>query len=106
MNAGYLITRSAYYFPDRVAFVIDGQSISYRELNLRINKLANGLLSLGLKKGERVGLLFHNSLAYLESYLALYKARLVWVSLTARLHPSAIRGMIEDSGALVLIHGP
>ncbi len=106
MNVGYLITRSAYYFPDRVAFVIDGQSISYRELNRRINKLANGLLSLGLKKGDRVGLLFHNSLAYLESYLALYKAGLVWVRLNARLHSSEIKGMIEDSGALVLIHGP
>jgi acyl-CoA synthetase (AMP-forming)/AMP-acid ligase II len=106
MNVGYLITRSSYYFPDRIAFVIDGQSISYRELNERINKLANALLSLGIKKGDRVGLLFHNSLAYLESYLALYKAGLVWVRLNARLHPSEIKGMLEDSGAQVLIHGP
>jgi acyl-CoA synthetase (AMP-forming)/AMP-acid ligase II len=106
MNVGYLMTRSSYYFPDRIAFVIDGQPISYHELNRRINKLANALLSFGLKKGDRVGLLFHNSLAYLESHLALYKAGLVWVRLNARLHPSEIKGMIEDSGALVLIHGP
>ncbi|NWG02627.1 MAG: long-chain fatty acid--CoA ligase [Syntrophaceae bacterium] len=106
MNAGYLITRSAYYFPERKAFVIDGQSISYRELNGRVNRLANALLSLGLKKGDRVALLFHNSLSYLESYLALYKSGFVWVRLNARLHPSEIKGMIEDSGALVLIHGP
>ena len=106
MNVGYLITRSAYYFSDRVAFVIDGQPISYHELNRRINKLANGLLSLGLKKGDRVGLLFHNSLAYLESHLALYKAGLIWVRLNARLHSSEIKGMIEDSGAQALIHGP
>jgi len=106
MNVGYLVTRSSHYFPDRTAFVIDGQPISYPELNRRINKLANGLLSLGLKKGDRVGLLFHNSLAYLESYLALYKAGLVWVRLNARLHPSEIKGIIEDSGAQVLIHGP
>ena len=106
MNAGYLITRSAHYFPERTAFVIDGQPISYADLNRRINKLANALLSLGLKKGDRVGLLFHNSLAYLESYLALYKAGLIWVRLNARLHPSEIQGMIEDSGAQALIHGP
>lgn len=105
MNAGYLITRSAHYFPERTAFVIDGQSITYRDLNQRVNKLANALLSLGLKKGGRVGLLFHNSLAYLESYLALYKTGLVWVRLNARLHPSEIKGMIEDSGAQVLLHG-
>ncbi len=106
MNAGYLITRSAHFFPERAAFVIDGQPIRYLDLNRRINKLANALLSLGLKKGDRVGLLFHNSLAYLESYFALYKSGLIWVRLNARLHPSEIHGMIEDSGAQVLIHGP
>ncbi len=106
MNAGYLITRGAHYFPERIAFVIDGQPIRYVDLNRRINKLANALLSLGLKKGDRVGLLFHNSLAYLESYLALYKSGLIWVRLNARLHPSEVQGMIEDSGAQALIHGP
>ena len=105
MSAGYLLTRSSRYFPDRTAFVIDGQAISYRNLNRRTNKLANALVSLGLKKGDRVGLLFHNSLAYLESSLALYKAGLIWVRLSARLTPSEIRGMLEDSGALALIHG-
>jgi acyl-CoA synthetase (AMP-forming)/AMP-acid ligase II len=106
MNVGYLITRSAYHFPNRIAFVIDGQPISFQDLNRRINKLANALLYLGLKKSDRVGLLFNNSLAYLESYLALYKAGLVWVRLNSRLHPSEIKGMIQDSGALALIHGP
>ncbi len=106
MNVGYLLTRSAYYFPERIAFVIEGQSITYNELNRRVNRLANSLLSLGLEKGDRVGLLFHNSLAYLESYLAVYKAGLVWVRLNARLHPIELRSMIEDSGAKVLIHGP
>ena len=106
MNAGYLITRSAHYFPHRTAFVIDGKEITYQDLNRRVNKLANALLALHLKKGDRVGLLFHNSFAYLESYLALYKTGLVWVRLNARLHPSEIKKMLEDSGAQVLIHGP
>jgi acyl-CoA synthetase (AMP-forming)/AMP-acid ligase II len=106
MNAGYLLTRSAHYFPNRTAFVIDGQAVTYQDLNRRVNKLANALLFLDLQKGDRVGLLFHNSLAYLESYLALYKSGLVWVRLNARLHPSEIKGMMEDSGAQVLIHGP
>ena len=106
MNTGYLITRSAHYFPNRTAFVIDGQPITYGELNRRVNRLANAFLGLGLKKGDRVGLLFHNSLAYLESYLALYKAGLVWVRLNARLTAAEVRGMLDDSGAAVLVHGP
>jgi long-chain acyl-CoA synthetase len=106
MNAGYLITRSAQYFPERTAFVVEGESKSFRHLNIRVNKLANALLSLGLKKGDRVGLLFHNSFPYLESYLALYKAGLVWVRLNARLKLSEIRRMIQDSETRALVHGP
>ncbi len=106
MNAGYILTRSAHYYPHRNAFVIAGRAVTYLELNRRVNRLANGLLSLGLNKGDRVGLLFHNSWAYLESYLALYKTGLVWVRLNSRLHPSEIKRMWDDSGARVLIHGP
>jgi acyl-CoA synthetase (AMP-forming)/AMP-acid ligase II len=106
VNVGYLLTRSARYFGSRTAFVVEDDPISYDDLNRRVNKLANALLSLGLEKGARVGLLFHNSMAYLETHLALYKAGLVWVRLNARLAPKEIRGMLEDSEAQVLIHGP
>ena len=106
MNTGYLVTRAARYFPGRTAFVIDGRSVSFRELNARVNRLANALLSLGLAKGDRVALLFQNSLAYLESHLALYKAGLVWVRLNSRLTPADLKGMMDDSGARALLHGP
>ena len=106
MNAGYLIARSAQYFPERTAFVIEGESKSFRHLNIRVNKLANALLSLGLEKGDRVGLLFNNSFPYLESYLALYKAGLVWVRLNARFTPSENKSMIQNSETSTLIHGP
>jgi long-chain acyl-CoA synthetase len=106
MNVGYFIARSAQYFPEKTAFVVDGRARSYAELDRRINKLANALLALGLRKGDRVGLLFHNSYGYLESHLALYKAGLVWVRLNARLSSLELKGMMEDSGAVALIHGP
>jgi len=106
MNAGYLIARSAQYFPERTAFVIEGESKSFRHLNIRVNKLSNALLSLGLEKGDRVGLLFNNSFPYLESYLALYKAGLVWVRLNARFTPSENKSMIQNSETSTLIHGP
>jgi long-chain acyl-CoA synthetase len=106
MNAGYLLTRSAHYFGDRKAFVIDDSNVTYRQLNQRVNRLANGLLSLGLQKGDRVALLFNNCMEYLESYLALYKGGLVWVRLNPRLSTKELKRMIQDSGAKVLIRGP
>lgn len=106
MNAGYLLTRSAHYFGNRQAFVIDDSSATYRQLNQRVNRLANGLLSLGMQKGDRVALLFNNCMEYLESYLALYKSGLVWVRLNPRLSTKELKRMIQDSGAKVLIRGP
>lgn len=106
MNVGYLLTRSARYFKDRTAFVIDGVSTTFNQLNRRVNQLANGLLSIGLKKGDRVGLLFHNSYEYLESYFALYKSGFIWVRVNSRLTSEELRNIAKDSGMVALIHGP
>ena len=106
MNVGHILTRTARNFPEREGLVVDGRRLTFRELNERVNRLANALLSQGLKKGDRVGLLFYNSLAYFESYLALYKAGLVWVRLNYRLSSSELINMMKDSQAHVLLHGP
>jgi acyl-CoA synthetase (AMP-forming)/AMP-acid ligase II len=105
MNVGTIISRTATNFPEREGLVVDDRRLTFEELNDRVNKLANALLDAGLKKGDRVGLLFYNSLAYFESYLALYKAGLVWVRLNYRLTPSELVNMMNDSKACVLIYG-
>ena len=106
MNVGYMLTRSAVAFPDKEALVIGDHRLTFSQLNQRVNRLANALLAQGLKKGDRVGLLFFNSLGYLESFLALYKAGLVWVRLNYRLGESELGNMMADSQAVALIHGP
>jgi len=106
MNVGYILTRTAKRFPNREGLVVDGKRLTFKEINERVNQLANALVAKGLKKGDRIGLLFYNSLAYFESYLALYKAGLVWVRLNYRLSPSELINMMKDSQACVLIHGP
>ena len=106
MNVGYMLTRSAVAFPQREALVVEGRRLTYKELNQRVNQLANALLAQGLKKGDRVGLLFYNSLGYFESFLALYKAGLVWVRLNYRLSNAELINMMADSQATAIIHGP
>jgi acyl-CoA synthetase (AMP-forming)/AMP-acid ligase II len=105
MNVGNILARTARTFPEREGLVVEGRRLTFRELNERVNQLADALLAKGLKKGDRVGLLFHNSLAYFESYLALYKAGLVWVRLNHRLTSPELIHMMEDSSASSLILG-
>lgn len=105
MNAGYIMTRSARYFGGNEALLCEGKRLTYRELNAEINALANSFLDLGFKKGDRVGLLFHNSVAYVEAYLALYKAGLVWVRLNYRLTARELAEQMDEAGAVALVHG-
>jgi len=106
MNVGHILTRTAKNFPEREGLIIGGQRLTFKEIDERVNQLANSLLSKGLQKGDGVGLLFYNSLAYFESYLALYKAGLVWVRLNYRLSTSELVNMMRDSQASAIMHGP
>ena len=106
MNIGHILTRTAKNFPEREGLIIGGQRLTFKEINERVNQLANSLLAKGLQKEDRVGLLFYNSLAYFESYLALYKAGLVWVRLNYRLSTSELVNMMRDSQASAIMHGP
>ena len=50
MNVGTLFTKSARTYPERLAIVYGDYELTYRQANERINKLANVLLGLGIKK--------------------------------------------------------
>ena len=62
-NIGSLLTNRALLNPGREAYV-DSQSgvrLSFSELNLRCNRVANSLIELGIKPGDRVALALMNS---------------------------------------------
>ncbi len=73
MPMGDLIRRTAGRVPDKIAFIYDEQTITYREFNRRVNRLANAFLKMSLQKGDRVAVILHNSIEFYEVYLALAK---------------------------------
>ncbi len=79
MTMGEILRRTAYRVPDKTALIMDEKSLTYDQLNRRVNRLAHALLDMSLQPGERVALLTHNSLEYYEIYLALCKTRGVLV---------------------------
>jgi fatty-acyl-CoA synthase len=71
----------------------------------RSSQLANGLLSLGLRKGDRVALLAYNRLEWMELYVALASAGLVAVPINFRLTAPEIAYIIGHSEArAVVVH--
>ena len=74
MTMGDVLRRTAARVPDKTALIMGEDSLTYRQLNRRVNRLANALLGLSLKKGDRVAVLTHNGIPYYECYLALCKS--------------------------------
>ena len=105
MNVRYLIERSVKAHPDRTALVFGDKRLTFSELDNRVNRLANGLLELGIKKGDRVGMLMKNCAEFIETDFALSKTGIVRVPLNARLTGKDHLFMLNDSGAIALIFG-
>ncbi|BBO82031.1 putative long-chain-fatty-acid CoA ligase [Desulfosarcina ovata subsp. sediminis] len=59
--------------PNKEALVMEETSLTYEQLNSRVNRLAHGMLGMSLRKGDRVAVLTHNNIEYYETYLALCK---------------------------------
>jgi len=59
--------------PDKTALIMGEKSLTYDQLNRRVNRLSHGMLALSLQRGDRVAVLTHNSIEFYEIYLALSK---------------------------------
>ena len=103
MNVGSLFQRHARYRGDRTAFVFDQTRLTYKELNATINQVANGLMELGVKKGDKVATLLPNSQELYETYWACGKIGAVVVPLSILLMENALRTLIQDSDSVALI---
>ena len=88
---------------DAEALVFEATRLSYGELNQRVNRLASGLGSLGLRTGDHVALLLGNCHQYLEAYYALSKAGMVAVPLNWRLSEQELAYIVNHSEATALI---
>lgn len=108
MYVGDIIGRRALYSPDQLAVVDAGKVphrlFTYSELNNRANRLANWLRDgAGVGKGDRVAVLAHNGVEYLDVFFACGKLGAVLVGLNWRLHWRELLQLIEKTSPKVLI---
>lgn len=106
MHIGQLLTRAARHHSTNTAWYEGDRKISYAAADLRITRLASALRMLGMRTGDRVGMLLNNSPQALEVMLATMRAGLVIVPLNVRLHPDEHAYIIKDSGCSTLIMDP
>ncbi len=69
MLVGDIVSSNARLYPNKTCVIDENVRLTWAQFNERVNRLANGLLGLGLKKGDRVGLLSENRHEYAEFFL-------------------------------------
>ncbi|NUQ86319.1 MAG: long-chain fatty acid--CoA ligase [Anaerolineales bacterium] len=109
MNSADLLTKRAYLTPDREALydAASGVRYTYAELNQRASRAANFLReTCGVEKGDRVSILAHNHIAYVDLLFGLGKIGAVFAPLNWRLTSRELTYIVNDCQPKVLIVGP
>lgn len=100
---GFWLYKRQLLHPEKEAVVDGERRVTYQELNQRVNRLGHGLQGLGLQYGERIGILAHNCLEFVEVIMAAAKLGLILVPLNWRLTPPEIAFNLQDSQTTTLV---
>src|SRR5437763_9950438 len=89
-----------------LAYEFEGRQTSFAEFDIKTNRVANGLIALGVKPGQRIAYLGKNSDIYFELLMGAMKANVVMAPVNWRLAGPEVAFIIEDCKAAVLFVGP
>ncbi|MDE2571646.1 MAG: AMP-binding protein, partial [bacterium] len=96
---GYIFDAALQRSPEKVAIYQGDVEVTYRDLEQQANRVANGLLSRGIARGDRVALLFDNDYRYIETSLGIMRSGAIAVPINPRLGNDAIAYIIDHSDA-------
>ena len=65
----------AFHNPEKIALVDGDRRVSFRDLNARVNRLANALTGLEIGRGDRVAVLLYNRGEWAEVIFAMGKLK-------------------------------
>jgi long-chain acyl-CoA synthetase len=97
-----LLEESARKYPDSPCTIFKGAIISYREMNEMTDRLAAGIAALGIKKGDRVGLMMVNTPQFVLSFFGIIKAGAIAVAINPLYSAREIIHQVNDAGIEVM----
>jgi amino acid adenylation domain-containing protein len=89
--------------PDACALVFENESLTYRELDRRANRVAHHLVSRGMQAGDLVALLFERGPSMVVGMFAVLKAGGAYVPLDKSYPSARIRAMIANSAPRAIL---
>jgi len=100
-----VIKHNARVYGARVAWICGDQRITHNEFLAKVDRLACGLLGMGVEKGDRIGVLAENSLEFIYLYGASAKIGAVMLPINWRLSPEEVEYIIADGSPKIFFAG-
>jgi long-chain acyl-CoA synthetase len=98
-----ILQKTAEKYPENVAVAYSGKEISYAQLDSFSNQFANGLVKLGVKKGDRVALFLPNIPQFVISYFGVLKVGATVTTISPMHREREVEYQLNDSGAQTIV---
>jgi len=102
LTYGQMLDKLAREVPDKEALVFEDQRITYARFRDRVRQMAMALKRLGLRKGDRVGVLFSSCLEFFYIQQGILYSGGIFISLSTRYRKFEITYMMKHAGARFL----
>ncbi|XP_037348458.1 medium-chain acyl-CoA ligase ACSF2, mitochondrial isoform X2 [Talpa occidentalis] len=104
-TVGQCLEDTTQKFPDQEALIVSHENVrlNFTQLLEEVNKAASGLLSIGLRKGDRLGMWGPNSYAWVLIQLATAKAGIILVSVNPAYQSLELEYALKKVGCKALV---
>lgn len=99
----HLIAQTASQTPERIALTYGRDSLSYGELNARVEQFAAGLVALGIQRGERIAIYLEKRFETVVASFGGPAAGAVFVPLNPLLKPEQVAHILRDCNVRLLV---
>jgi fatty-acyl-CoA synthase len=96
------LRRAVRQYGKKIAVVDEEKRFAYAQFGERVNRLSNGLVDLGIRKGDRVAVIDLNTHRLLEMYYGVPQTGAILLPINIRLTQKEISYVLNDSGATCL----
>src|SRR3989339_905132 len=103
MGIASLFKQTAQRLPDKVAIEFEEQRVTFKEIDLQANKVANAFQAIGIVKGDRVAQYIPNSLELVYSLVGNFKNGSIVVPMNINFKEQEIHHILSDSGAKAIM---
>lgn len=102
-NIGRILYLQSLQIPESPCYLVDDKTYSFAEVNRIVNRYANGLTQLGVKKGDRVVIFMRSCVEFIFMAFAANKIGAIWVPINGDYKGTWLADAISESKGKVLL---